>query len=104
MCKTMKYIKEYKEIDPFDEEDWDEIEPDNKNLFFDEETRLELEWSPIKKLMDGWMVRNIFSEEMKNFTMKYFDVEKINQLHLGYKVRLKIEEYEIKRINNNIIK
>jgi len=33
----MKYLKlyeNYKEIDPFDEEDWDEVEPDGSFLYW----------------------------------------------------------------------
>jgi len=67
--KIKKFNEDFENIDPFSEEDWDE---EDSQIFIDEETGFELEWSPTKKTMDGWFVRNIGSEKLNNYINNYF--------------------------------
>jgi len=92
------------ELDPFDEENWDE------QVYYDEETGLRLEYNPDKIEFDGWTISNmqsnkkfnkfavkIYGEErlrLANFTKEY--TKELMSMLRGYCVRLKIEEYSKK--------
>jgi len=85
------------DIDPFEEEDWDEGE---SQFFTDDETGLELEWSPTKETMDGWTVRDIVGDKMEKYIQKIFNRlitdDREIMLCTSYVVRDKIEEYKKK--------
>ena len=93
----MKYLKyfEHKDIDPFDEEDWDE---GDTQFFYDEETHLELEYKKTMKYFNGWNIKNFPNDKIYEYVEKKYKFKRNDKpsvdFILGYVVRDKIEEYK----------
>ena len=93
LFKNHKLLNEdidlYKDIDPFDEEDWGETD----SLFFDDEINMEFDWSKNRKSFNGWAVRgNLHNKKFMNYLkLKYNDN---SDILIGYEIRERIIKYD----------
>lgn len=98
--KIKKFNENIDDLDPYGEEEWDEID---KQIFYDDETGVTFEFDPTKKdlALGGWVINDLFNDKLENHIKKKFKTANKEKdllwgFFLGFEMREKIEEYKKK--------